>query len=136
MAAALSPGQDHESRYLEAVLDAEEVCGNERELPLVPVRLAGDKGYRIDRIDELLLKREIIPVIPSKANEDRDARGIKFDRDSYRRRSIVEQLIGWLKECRRVATRHEKRARHYLSIVKLAMIGRYLRLICPAYSRI
>lgn len=90
----------------------------------------------MDRIDDLLLEREILPVIPSKANEDRDARGIEFDRDSYRRRSIVEQLIGWLKECRRVGTRFEKRGRHYLSIVKLAMIGRYLRLICPANSRI
>lgn len=88
----------------------------------------------MDRIDELLLDRNIVPVIPSKANEDRDARQVSFDKMSYKRRGIVEQLIGWLKECRRVATRYEKRGRHFLSMVNLAMIGRYLRKMSPADS--
>lgn len=136
LAATLSPGQDHESRYLDEVLDAETICGHEFAEPIVPVRLAGDKGYRMDRIDEALTDRGIIPVIPSKSNEDREARNVEFDKSSYRRRSIVEQLIGWLKECRRVATRYEKRAAHYLSMVKLAMVGRYLRSIAPADSQL
>ena len=37
--------------------------------------------------------------------------------------------IGWLKECRAVATRYEKLALNYLGLVKLAMIERYLRLL-------
>ena len=136
LTATLSPGQAHESRYLDEVLDAETICGDEFTEPIVPVRLAGDKGYRMARIDQALLERGIIPVIPSKSNEDREARAVEFDKASYRRRSIVEQLIGWLKECRRVATRYEKRAVHYLSMVKLAMIGRYLRAIAPAKSQV
>lgn len=136
LAATLSPGQDHESRYLDEVLDCETICGNALTEAIVPVRLAGDKGYRMDRIDEALIERGIIPVIPAKSNEDRSGRPVDFDKANYRRRSIVEQLIGWLKECRRVATRYEKRAVHYLSMVKLAMIGRYLRKIAPAGSRI
>jgi transposase len=136
LTATLSPGQDHESRYLDEVLDAEVISGNEFNDPIVPVRLAGDKGYRMDRIDEALMERGIIPIIPSKSNEDRSSRIVQFDETQYRRRSIIEQLIGWLKECRRVATRFEKRARHYLSMVKLAMIGRYLRKIAPANSQV
>ena len=90
----------------------------------------------MDRIDEALLERKIIPVIPSKSNENLANRLVEFDKASYRRRSIVEQVIGWLKECRRVATRYEKRAIHYLSMVKLAMIGRYLRKIAPHGSQV
>jgi len=47
---------------------------------------------------------------------------------SYRRRSVVEQCVGWLKECRRIATRFEKLALSFLAMFKLAMIQRYLRI--------
>lgn len=46
--------------------------------------LAGDKGYRADWIDEYLLELEITPVIPSKENEDREARPVEFDKKLYR----------------------------------------------------
>jgi transposase len=36
--------------------------------------------------------------------------------------------VGYLKECRRVATRFEKLALSYLAMVKLAMIDRCLRI--------
>jgi hypothetical protein len=45
-----------------------------------------------------LLELGVEPVIPSKENEDRDARPVAFDKEAYRRRNIVERLIGWLKE--------------------------------------
>ena len=92
-----------------------------------PVALAGDKGYRADWIDAYLLDLEITPVIPSKANEDRDARPVKFDKDAYRDRNIVERLIGWLKECRRVFSRFEKTAKNFAGMIRLAFIQRYLR---------
>lgn len=69
-------------------------------------------------------------MIPSKENEDRSARPVKFDKDAYRRRGIVENLIGWLKECRRVFSRFEKTAENFGGMVKMAFIQRYLRL-CP-----
>jgi transposase len=95
-----------------------------------PVAMAGDKGYRADWIDEYLLGLEIKPVIPSKENEDRSARPVEFDKEGYRRRSIVECLIGWLKESRRVFSRFEKTALNYGGIIKMAFIQRYLRLTC------
>ena len=52
-----------------------------------------------------------------------------YNREHYRRRSTVEQYVGWLKECRAIATRYEKLALNYLGLVKLAFIERYLRLL-------
>ena len=91
--------------------------------------MAGDKGYRADWIDDLLLEIGLKPVIPSKENEDRSTRPVEFDSAAYRKRSIVECLIGWLKECRRVLTRFEKSAKNFGGMVKMAFIQRYLRLI-------
>jgi transposase len=91
------------------------------------VSLAGDKGYRADWIDDYLLDLDILPVIPSKANEDRDARPVEFDKAAYRQRNIVERLIGWLKECRRVFSRYEKTAKNFLGMIHMAFIQRYLR---------
>lgn len=106
------------------------MTGDESDVVLHPVALAGDKGYRADWIDEYLLEQGVRPVIPSKANEDRDARPVDFDCEQYRQRNIVERLIGWLKECRRVLTRFEKRAANFLGMIKMAFIQRYLRIMC------
>ena len=54
--------------------------------------------------------------------------GDKGYRACYKRRSIVECLIGWLKESRRIGTRFEKTAINFGGMVKLAFIHRYLRL--------
>ena len=93
-----------------------------------PVALGGDKGYRAEWIDEYLLKLNIKPVIPSRENEDRANRPVKFDRHAYRRRNIVERLIGWLKESRRVFARFDKTAINFGGFIKLAFIERYLRI--------
>jgi transposase len=52
-----------------------------------------------------------------------------FDKQAYRRRSIVGQTIGWLKECRRIGTRFEKLAITFLAMMKLAMIQRSLTMV-------
>ncbi len=93
-----------------------------------PVALAGDKGYRAEWIDEYLLELDIQPVIPSKENQDRDARLVPFDKLTYRARNVVERLIGWLKECRRIFSRYEKTAKNFGAMIRMAFIQRYLRL--------
>ncbi len=127
----LTAGQDHESTALVPLLqgaDAAIVDGDGEPIAW-PLALAGDKGYRADWIDETLLAVGISPVIPSKSNEDRDARAVEFDREKYRERNIIERLIGWLKECRRVLTRFEKTATNYGGFIKMAFIQRYFRLM-------
>ena len=128
----LTPGQAHESTALVPLLEGADaaVTDGDGEPVAWPVALAGDKGYRADWIDEYLLGLGIEPVIPSKENEDRSARPVGFDKEAYRRRSVVECLIGWLKECRRVFSRFEKTAKNYGGMIKVAMIQRYLRLTC------
>jgi hypothetical protein len=42
---------------------------------------------------------------------------------------VIEQCIGWVKECRRVLGRFERLAVNYLAMLKLAFIERYLRLL-------
>ena len=92
-----------------------------------PVALGGDKGYRADWIDEYVIELGITPVIPSKENEDRDARPVSFDKEAYRCRNIVERLIGWLKESRRIFSRFEKTAKNFGGMIKMAFIQQYLR---------
>ena len=128
--AHLSPGQTHESTCLTELLEGCDIQDPESGVAVLPVALAGDKGYRADWIDEYMLKEGIRPVIPSKANEDRASRLVEFDRELYRRRNIVERLIGWLKECRRILTRFEKRANNFLGMIKMAFIQRYLKTMC------
>lgn len=107
---------------------ADERLRDEDGVPMAwPVKMAGDKGYRAAWIDEYLLGLGVLPVIPSKANEDRRARPVEFDKAAYRRRTIVECLIGWLKESRRIMTRFEKTAINFAGMVKLAFIHRYFR---------
>jgi transposase len=48
------------------------------------------------------------------------------DRKTYRRRNIIERCVSTLKWFRRVATRYEKLATHYLGMVTLAIIFRLL----------
>lgn len=127
----LTPGQEHESQSLKILLEEadERLCGSDGEPVAWPLQLGGDKGYRADWIDTFLLGLGIEPVIPSKENEDRDARPVKFDSNAYRNRNIVERLIGWLKESRRIFSRYEKTAKNFGGFIKMAFIQRYLRLL-------
>ena len=129
----LTAGQVHDSCVLDTVLiGADETLHDEDGVVIAwPVMFGADKGYRAEWIDEYVLDLGMIPVIPSKANEDPDSRPVEFDKAMYRRRSIVECLIGWLKESRRIVTRFEKTAINFGGMVKLAFIHRYLRLCAP-----
>jgi len=53
---------------------------------------------------------------------------VKFDKLAYKRRSIIENVIGWLKECRRVGTRYEKLAVSFQAMLQLAMIRNCLKI--------
>jgi len=118
------------------MIGADEALGDEASGPLAwPVALAGAKGYRANWIDQYLLELEINPVIPAKENEDRDARPVEFDREAYRDRNMVERLIGWLKECRRLVARYEKTAKNFEGMIRMAFIQHYLRSVALSTFR-
>lgn len=126
----LTPGQAHESTAFQTLLEEANarVLDGDGEPIAWPVALAGDKGYRAAWIDDYLIELGICPVIPSKENEDHSVRPVEFDRQAYRRRNVVERLIGWLKEARRIFSRFEKTAKNYGGMIKMAFIHRYLTL--------
>ena len=96
-----------------------------------PERVTGDKAYSIKRIRQWLRDHGIGAVIPQRSDQaaQHTGRPLNFDREAYRRRNIIERCIGWLKECRRVATRFEKLAVNFLAMVKVAMVDRMLRIL-------
>jgi transposase len=96
-----------------------------------PKRLAADRAYDAQRIRHWLRARGVQPVIPPRRRKGKPKRGrpVTYNKEFYRRRATIEQCVGWLKECRAVATRYEKLALNYLGLVKLAFIERYLRLL-------
>ena len=131
----LLAGQAHESTQFEALASSAQLqrrTGRERWRPR---RLGGDKAYHAHRIRHWLHSHGIGAVIPpraSRAKKRRRGRPVSYDRARYRGRNVIERCIGWLKECRSVATRFEKLAVHYLGMVQLAIIERYVRLLTHA----
>jgi len=128
--AVVSAGQARESTALEDLLigtDETTFDADGEPFPC-PIALAGDKGYRADWIDQYLLDLEIRSVIRFKANEERSARPVDFAPEAYRDRNIIERLISWLKECRRILMRFKKTAVNFLGMIRTAFTHRHLRL--------
>jgi len=129
LAAVLTPGQRHESTQLERALGEVRLRGRRGRPRCRPVALAGDKGYSYPRIRRWLARHGVKAVIPRRRDQRPGDGRVRFDREMYKRRSAVERCVGWLKECRAVATRFDKLAVNYLATVKWAMVQRYLRLL-------
>jgi transposase len=122
LAAVLTGGQSHESQSAQTLVDAVKIGRRRR-----PGRVAGDKGYSYPFVRRLLKRRGIKPVIPTRSNQPSDP---LFDEQAYKRRNVIERLVGWLKERRRLCTRFEKLAANYLAMVKLAFIEKCMLAIC------
>jgi len=92
----------------------------------IPSRIAfrpATKGTAKKRLRDWLRQQGIEPVIPHKDNEKaRHDPAVTFDRQTYRQRHVVEQCVGWLKECRLIGTRFEKLAVSFHAMLQLAMI--------------
>lgn len=124
LAIVLSGGERHESRYVEALLDAGRVRRRAQGRPRARPRcLVGDRGYSYPTVRRLLVRRHIRAVIPRRRDQrPDDGRYAPFDRVAYRERNRVERLVNRMKQYRRVATRYEKRAAHYLAMLTLAAL--------------
>jgi transposase len=83
-----------------------------------------DKAYSAAWLLETLRRKRIVPIIPSRADQPENP---DFDHDAYRRRNLVERLVGKLKQFRRVATRYDKLDAHYLAFVQIASVMVWLR---------
>lgn len=83
-----------------------------------------DKASEADNIVQFLQSQGMIPVIPP-----RSSRKTRRDYDShlYRERHLLECFIGKLKQFRRVFSRFDKIAAHYLYFVRFATTLIWLR---------
>ena len=130
----VTPGQRHESQAFSIVLlraKRQRWTGHSRW----PHQLAGEKGYSYPAIRRWLQRHYIGAVIPSRTNQPREE---AFDRATYRRRNLIERVVGWYKECRALGTRYEKLAVNYVArwIVALRdkLVRKYAQPLQPGLS--
>ena len=103
----LSEGQMSDYKGAALMLDA---------LPRAKAML-GDKGYDADWFRNALIKRGIVPCIPSKANRKIP---IAHDQTLYRQRHKIENMFGKLKDWRRIYTRYDRCAHTFFSAICIA----------------
>jgi len=129
IAVEVTPGQTHEATMLEPLLSDVKIGGK----PGAPRRhfetVAGDKGYDGAALRETIRGHGSQPLIPHRKRPDgsypEEAEG--FDKERYKRRNVVERLIGKLKEYRRVATRYDKLAESFRCVVLIGFIRIWLK---------
>jgi transposase len=118
MAIILTPGQRHEAMVFEQLMETGAVKRRGPGRPKRrPHRIVGDKGYSSRRIRRYARQHGIRITIPRKRNEGHTG---PFDRAVYRLRNRIERLINRCKQCRRLATRDEKRAANYQTMWLIA----------------
>jgi transposase len=109
----LTGGAVHESRTAAAMLD-----GVEGEAVIA------DKAYDSNAIRATVAAAGMTAVIPS--NRRRKA-VIPHDVALYRERNRIERCFNKLKHFRRLATRYDRRARHFLAFLCLAASVLWMR---------
>jgi transposase len=99
--------------------------GEVHDITQAPALIAGvnaqqviaDKGYDSDAFVAYIAATGAQAVIPPRKKR-REAR--PYDRVAYRERHLIECFFSRLKQFRRIATRYEKLARNFLSMLNLA----------------
>ncbi|MFC5849211.1 transposase [Deinococcus petrolearius] len=86
-----------------------------------------DRAYSGEKARQVCLKRGIRLEVPPKRNHKQPQ---SYDQVLYRRRNVVERLVGRLKRNRRIATRYEKRACYYTAMLTIALILEWLSPAC------
>ena len=126
---AITPGQQHESTMIEPLLDGVSIAGKPGRPRKRFATVAGDKGYDIPRVRDAIQERGSAPLIAHRKRRDGSypphAEG--FDKGQYKRRNVVERLIGRLKECRHLATRYDKLGESFRAFVLLGFIRIWLK---------
>lgn len=84
---------------------------------LSPKRVLADKAYDSNALRRLIAEMGAKAVIPCNPTRKQP---IPYDFEAYKRRNTVERCFNKLKHFRRIATRFDRRAIHFLSFVQIA----------------
>lgn len=82
-----------------------------------PKHVIADAAYDSDAIRLLVRKMKAKACIKPNPTRKRKKR---YDKTRYKHRNVIERFFRKLKHCRRVATRYEKKAANFASLVYLA----------------
>jgi transposase len=102
--------------------DAPQADGLIEDLPANVVM--ADTAYDSDRLRKAIADKGAQAVIP---NNPSRARKYPLDKQLYAQRHLIECCFSKLKQFRRIATRYEKTARNYHSMIALAATILWLR---------
>ena len=80
--------------------------------------LIADKGYDAEHIRIYAQNKDMIPIISLRSNSKRSNK--VFDKYLYKLRHLVENVFARLKHFRAIATRFDKLARNYQSMIYIA----------------
>jgi len=112
---------DGQGRPLRVILTP----GQRGDVTQAPALLAGLTPQRVlaDTADDSNALRQRIAGLNAEAvipcNPTRKVR-IPYDREAYKARNLIERCFNKLKHFRRIATRYDRRAPHFLSFVLIA----------------
>jgi putative transposase len=118
IAVVLTGANRHDMTQLGKLLDATVV----EPAPTEPPQLVLDRGYDYDACRAEAIARGFTPHIPPKATEARPLPPPGHPDRHPPRRWVVEVGHSWFNRFRRLLTRSEKRAHHYLGFVQLAAV--------------
>lgn len=82
-------------------------------------RLIADKGYDCDRLRTTLSNHQCTSVIPGRCNRKSP---VQYCKNTYKQRNVIERMFCRLKDFRRIATRYDKSARHFMSALCIVAI--------------
>ncbi|MGA5017466.1 IS5 family transposase [Streptomyces sp. SudanB148_2056] len=138
LALLVTPGQRHDSVCARILLERIRVPRSGFGRPRCrPDQVIADKAYSSCGFRAYLRRRGIAHTIPEKADQrrhrlrrgSRGGRPPGFDRETYRRRNLVERCFNRLKGFRGIATRYDKTATSYEAAVSLASLLLWARSI-------
>ena len=101
-----TPGQCSDIGQAEALIDG-----------LDPDYVLADRAYDANRLHDVILDKNAIPVIPPMPQRRHQH---KYDRAIYKERNRIERFFSKLKQFRRVATRYDKLLANFMGFVTLA----------------
>ena len=87
-------------------------------------KLLADKGYDSDRFRARIAQAGAEAVIPSTRSR---SQAIPYDKHIYRERNLVERFFNKIKHFRQIATRYEKTALSFASMIFLVGAVIWLR---------
>jgi len=105
----LSAGQVSDYKVTEVLID---------KLPKVKEMLA-DRGYDADWFKDAFIKMAINPCIPPKKRRKVQH---PYDKTLYKKRHKIENMVGWLKDWRRISTRYDRCSHTFKACITIAVI--------------